>query len=176
MIICFPVFVHSILSPEWVCGLKPFPAIYKQQFSFAMVRSEFDKRSGADSLSHLTSFQCLISILNPVLFIFCTISWVHIFLLCFEAFLLCGLVSSTPFYIYMSINTCVYLQTSNYFSCDITLCILTDILSLEGKDSASQGRAKLRSHRCLLWCACVYVKLLATYKGSRTFLAISVQP
>lgn len=142
-----------------------------------MVRSEFDKRSGADSLSRLTSFQCLISILNPVLFISCTINWVHIFLLFFEAFLLlCGLVNSSPFYICMSINTCIYLQTSNYFSCDITLCILTDILSLEDKDSASQGRAKLRSHRCLLWCVCVYVKLLATYKGSRTFLAISVQP
>lgn len=156
MITCSPVFVHS---PEWVCGLKPFPAIYEQQFSFAVIRTEFHMRSAADSLSRLTSFQCLISILNPVLFIFCTISWVLISLLCLEAFLLlCGfcLVNSTPFYICMSINARVYLQTSHYFSCDIILYILTDILLLEGKGSASHGKTKLRSHRCLLT-VCVYL-------------------
>lgn len=76
----------------------------------------------------------------------------------------------------MSISTCVYLQTSNYFSCDIIFYVLADILSLEGKDNASHGRAKLRAHRFLLPRVCICVKSLDNYKGSRTFLAVSVQP
>jgi len=48
-------------------------------------------------------------------------------------------------------------------------------LSLEGKDSTSHRRAKLRSHRYLFCCVYICVKLLDTYKASRTFLAISVQ-
>lgn len=159
MLIFSPVFVCSILSPEWVCGLMPFPAIYKQQFSFTVITTEFDMRSAADSLCGLTSFQCLISILNPVLFIFYHQLRSHLFVMLrgFSSFstTLCScLVNSTPLYICVcvSINTCVYLQTSHYFSCDIILCILTDPLSLEGKDSTSRGQAKLISHRCLFWC------------------------
>lgn len=87
-----------------------------------------------------------------------------------------SLVNSTPFYICMPVNKCVYLQKINYFSCDIILCILTGILSLEGKNSVSHGKAKLRSHRCLLWCACIYAKLLDSCKGYRTFLAVTVEP
>lgn len=146
MIISFPVFLCSIL--EWVCGLKPFPAIYKQQFSFTVIRIEFDMRSGADSLSTLTSFQCLIATLNSVLF-----SWVHIFVLCicrgFPSTLWFCLVTGTPFsmYICMAINTSFYLQRSDPFG--TILCKLTGILSPEGKDNSSHGRAELRSHRCL---------------------------
>lgn len=47
----------------------------------------------------------------------------------------------------MSINTSFYLQTSN--SLVLILRIFTVILSLEGKDNASHGRAELRSHMCV---------------------------
>lgn len=123
MLIFSPVFVCSILSPEWVCGLMPFPAIYKQQFSFTVITTEFDMRSASDSLCGLTSFQCLISILNPVLFIFYHQLSSHLFVmlrgfLSFSTTLCSCLVNSTPLYIYVCVYKYVCLFT------DITLLLL----------------------------------------------------
>lgn len=53
------------------------------------------------------------------------------------------------------------------------VCILTNILSIEAQDYVSYGKAKLRFHERLLR---VHTKLLDTYEGYRTFVAISVQP
>lgn len=74
-------------------------------------------------------------------------------------------------FVCISINVSFYLQTSN--SLGLILNILTVILSLEGKDNASHGRAELMSHMCLYTSV---LNCLNSWKGSRAFPATSVQP
>lgn len=74
-------------------------------------------------------------------------------------------------FVCMSINVSFYLQTSN--SLGLILRILTVILSLEGKDNASHGRAELMSHMCLYTSV---LNCLNSWKGSRAFPATSVKP